>query len=56
MSDCFLFVSIAGDGVLWRRFSDGFDQEHKRELSEGRVDRVHLQRNPQGEYMFTGHM
>lgn len=42
-------MSLVGDGVLWRWFSDGPDKEHQRELSKGGVDCLHLQRDPQGE-------
>lgn len=44
-----MFVSAAGDGVLRRWLGDGSDQKHQRELSEGGVDRLRLQRDPQGE-------
>lgn len=44
-----LYVCLAGDGVLRCRLGDRSDQEHQRELSEGGVDRLHLQRDPQGE-------
>lgn len=42
-------VCVAGDGVLRRRLDYGPDQKHQRELSEGGVDRIRLQRDPQGE-------
>lgn len=44
-------MSVVGDGVLWRWFSDGPDKEHQRELSKGGVDSLHLQRDPQGEFV-----
>ncbi len=43
------FVCVAGDGVLRRWFGNGSDQKHQRKLSEGGVDRLHLQGDPQGE-------
>lgn len=42
-------VCVAGDGVLRGWLGDRPDQKHQRELSEGGVDRLHLQRDPQGE-------
>lgn len=49
-------MSVAGDGVLWCWFSDRPDKEHQRKLSEGGVDSLHLQGDPQGEYVFSvGH-
>lgn len=42
-------MCAAGDGVLRGRLGDRSDQKHQRELSEGGVDRLHLQGDPQGE-------
>lgn len=39
----------AGDGVLWRWISDRPGEEHQGQLAEGGLDRLHLQRNPEGE-------
>lgn len=39
----------AGDGVLWRWISDRPGEEHQGQLFEGGLDRLHLQRNPEGE-------
>lgn len=55
------YVCAAGDGVLRGRLGDRSDQKHQRELPEGGVDRLHLQRDPQGKnqsavayvYMFS---
>lgn len=56
-----MYVCAAGDGVLRGRLGDRSDQKHQRELPEGGVDRLHLQRDPQGKnqnavsdvYMFS---
>lgn len=55
------YICAAGDGVLRGRLGDRSDQKHQRELPEGGVDRLHLQRDPQGKnqnavasvYMFS---
>lgn len=49
MNAVIVCMHAAGDGVLRGRLSDGSDQKHQRELSEGGVDRIRLQRDPQGE-------
>lgn len=41
--------SAAGDGVLWRRFHHRSGEEHQRQHAEGGLDRLHLQRDPQGQ-------
>lgn len=42
-------MSAAGDGVLWCWFNHRPDQKHQRQLAEGGVDRLRLQRDPEGE-------
>lgn len=42
-------VSAAGDGVLWSWVDNWSDQKHQRQLTKRRVDRLRLQRDPQGE-------
>lgn len=55
MSGCsFLYVHfvcfcLVGHGVLWRRLSNRLGEEHKGQLSERRLDCLHLQRNTESE-------
>lgn len=39
---------LAGDGVLWRRIGDRPCEKHQGQLSQGGLDRIHLQRNSEG--------
>ncbi len=48
-SSQYLLFSPAGDGVLWRRFHHRPGEEHQRQHIKGRLDRLHLPRDPQGQ-------
>lgn len=49
MPDISVCVPLVGDGVLWRRLCDRLGEEDQGELSEGRLDSLHLQRGAQGK-------
>lgn len=45
----FVPFRLVGDGVLWSWFDHRPGEEHQREPAQGRLDSLHLQRDPQGE-------
>lgn len=45
----FLFIFLAGYGVLWGWFNHRPGEEHKGEPAEGRLDCLHFQRDPAGK-------
>lgn len=48
-----MLTFLAGNGVLWSWFNHRTGQEHKGEPAEGRLDRLHFQRDPAGKSTVT---
>lgn len=44
-----MLTFLAGNGVLWGWFNHRPGQEHQGEPAEGRLDRLHFQRDPAGK-------